>query len=346
MVDVVTGGSGFLGSHIVSLLLERGRRVRVLDIDPQASSPPGAELIRGSVTDPAAVAAAMRGARRVFHTAGNPNLWARRKDDFAAVNVGGTRIVLAEAARQRVERLVFTSSAAILFRPPGRHGGIRSPSLADMPGDYCRSKFLAEQEAFAAARAGVPVVIVSPTLPIGPGDRNLTPPTRMILDFINGATPAFMDVELNMIHVDDVALGHVRAAEVGIIGQRYVLAGGSHRLSDILHLLQDITGVPMPRLRVPYALALAAAAASEGVANYVTGKSPKASLAGVRLSRRSPALDLGRPATELGLKPIPLARALKEAIVWLVENGHVRRSLPGLPPRAACRPPPDDMRPL
>jgi dihydroflavonol-4-reductase len=335
MIDLVTGGSGFLGSHIVSVLLQQGRHVRVLDIDPGGSPAAGVELIKGSVTDPAAVAAAMRGARRVFHTAGNPNLWARRKDDFAAINFGGTKIVLAEAARQRVERLVFTSTAAILFRRPGRNGGIESLTLADMPGDYCRSKFLAEQEAFAAARAGTPVVIVSPTLPIGPGDRRLTPPTRMILDFINGATPAFLDFELNMIHVHDVALGHVRAAEVGLIGQRYVLAGGNRRLSDILQLVQEITGVAMPRLRVPYGLAFAAAAASEVVANYVTRQSPKASLAGVRLTRRPPALEMGRPGSELGLKPTPLAQALRELILWLVENGHVQRPLPGLRSRAA-----------
>jgi dihydroflavonol-4-reductase len=335
MVDLVTGGSGFLGSHIVGLLLQRGRQVRVLDIDPEGSFGAGVQLIRGSVTDPAAVAAAMSGVERVFHTAGNPNLWARRKEDFAAINFGGTRTVLAEAARQRVERLVFTSTAAILFRRPGRNGGSEPAALADMPGDYCRSKFLAEQEAFAAARAGMPVVIVSPTLPIGPGDRNLTPPTRMILDFINGATPAFMDFEMNMIHVRDVAFGHVRAAEVGVPGQRYVLAGDNRRLSEILLLIQDITGVRMPRLRVPYGLAFAAAAIGEIVADYLTRESPKASLAGVRLTRRPPALELGRPGSELGLKPTPLAQALTEAILWLVESGHVQRPLPGVRASAA-----------
>lgn len=344
MVDLVTGGGGFLGRHIVRLLLQRGRQVRVLDIDTGALSASGAELIEGSVTDPAAVAAAMSGVRRVFHTAGNPNLWARRKDAFREINFVGTKIVLAEAERQGVDRFVFTSTAAILFRKAGlfrragRNGSTVPLTLADMPGDYCRSKFLAEQEAFAAARAGMPVVIVSPTLPIGPGDRHLTPPTRMILDFVNGATPAFVDFELNMIHVHDVALGHVRAAEVGTPGQRYVLAGDTRRLSDILLLIQDITGVAMPRFRVPYGLAFAAAAVSEILADYLTGESPKASLAGVRLARRPTAFELGRPCSELGLALMPISQALTEAIAWLVARGHVRRFLPNLD--AAFPPPP------
>lgn len=330
MIDLVTGGSGFLGSHVVNLLLQRGRRVRVLDIDPDPPTAAGVDRITGSVRDPAVVAAAMQGVERVFHIAGNPHLWAPRKDDFTKVNLGGTRIILAEAARQRVERLVYTSTAAILFRKRDRTGSIIAPTLADMPGAYCRSKFLAEQEALAAAEAGMPVVIVNPTLPIGPGDRHLTPPTRMILDFINGATPAFMDCTLNMIHVEDVALGHLRAAEAGMIGQRYVLGGGTHRLVDILGLIQEITGVPMPRLRVPYAVALIAAAIGEAAADRMSGKPPRASREGVRLTRLPINADLGRPIVELGVTIRPLAQALMEAIRWLVEHGHVRRPLPAL----------------
>jgi dihydroflavonol-4-reductase len=345
MVDLVTGGGGFLGHHIVRLLLQRGRQVRVLDIDPSSSSVSGAEVIEGSVTDPAAVAAAMSGVRRVFHTAGNPNLWARRKEAFRETNFIGTKIVLAEAERQGIDRFVFTSTAAILFRKASRNGSPVFPSLADMPGHYCRSKFLAEQEAFAAARAGMPVMIVSPTLPIGPGDRRLTPPTRMILDFVNGTTPAFVDFELNMIHVHDVALGHVRAAEVGVPGQRYVLAGDTRRLSEILSLIQNISGVAMPRFRVPYGLAFAAAAVSEIVADYLTRKSPKASLAGVRLARRPPALELGRSGSELGLELTPLSQALTEAIAWLLAHGHVQRSLPNLRTNAAFPPPSGSARP-
>ena len=345
MVDLVTGGGGFLGRHIVKILLQSGRPVRVLDIDPGALSASGAEVIQGSVTDPAAVAAAMSGVRRVFHTAGNAHLWARRKEAFREINFVGTKIMLAEAERQRVDRFVFTSTAAILFRKVGRNGAVMPPTLADMPGDYCRSKFLAEQEAFAAARRGTPVVIVSPTLPIGPGDRRLTPPTRMILDFVNGATPAFVDFELNMIHVHDVAVGHVRAAEVGTCGQRYLLAGDTRRLSDILLLIQDITGVAMPRLRVPYGLAFAVAAVLEIVADYLTRKSPKASLAGVRIARRPAALELGRPFSALGLELTPISQALTEAIAWLVAHGHVRRSLPNLRTKMAFPPPSGPERP-
>lgn len=339
MVDLVTGGGGFIGRHIVDILVENGRPVRVLDIDPQSSRKCGVEIVAGSVTDPATVAAAMRGVRRVFHVAGNPHLWTRRKDDLVRVNHGGTKTVLAEAARQRVERFVLTSTAAILFRKPRSDGAGEAPTLADMPGRYCRSKFLAEQEALAAARAGMPVVIVNPTLPIGPGDRHLTPPTRMIRDFVNGDTPAFIDFELNMIHVHDVALGHVRAAEVGEPGQRYLLGGANRRLSDILSLIEEITGVAMPRRQVPYGLALAAAAVGEFIAGHVTGKSPKASLAGVRLTRRPPCVALARPLAELGLIPRPVEQALTEAILWLVENGRVRRRLPKLAAPAVPPPP-------
>jgi dihydroflavonol-4-reductase len=162
----------------------------------------------------------------------------------------------------------------------------------------------------------------------------------MILDFVNGATPAFVDFELNMIHVHDVALGHVRAAEVGMPGQRYVLAGDNRRLSDILLLVQEITGVAMPRFRVPYGLAFAAAAIGEIVADYLTRESPKASLAGVRLTRRPTAIELGRSGSELGLALTPLSQALTEAIAWLVERGHVQRPLPNLRANAAFPPSP------
>lgn len=335
MTDLVTGGGGFIGHHLVELLLKRGETVRVLDLEPglgaDRSLPPQVEVVVGSVTDDHAVREAMGGVRRVFHLAGNPNLWARRKDVFERVNHHGTRLLLAEAARQGVARFVHTSSGAILFRRPKRGNGGDRPTLSDMPGPYCRSKFLAEQEALAAARRGQPVVVVNPTLPMGPGDRRLTPPTRMIVDFINGDTPAFVDFELNVIDVRDVAAGHLLAAEIGQPGERYLLGSAcNHRLSEVLAVLEETTGVPMPRRRVPYILALAVAAVSETIADRFTGKSPKATLSGVRLTRRPPAVELVQPAHALGLKPRPLRETLCDAARWLAAAGHLRRPLPHL----------------
>lgn len=333
---LVTGGSGFIGSHLVRLLADRGRRVRNLDLTRSPECDARAEFVRGSVLDRGVVRELLTGVDTVFHLAGNPNLWAADKSSFYRTNLDGTRVVLEESARAGIRRLVYTSTESIL---KGHRGGERTPiderlerTVNDMPGPYCRSKFLAEQEALAAARRGLPVVVVNPTLPIGPGDYRRTPPTRMLIDFLNARTPAYYEFSLNMIDVRDVAEAHILAAERGRIGERYILGAENLRLSELLVLLQDLSGVRMPRTRIPYGVALAYAAISEFLADYVTRRPPRAPLTGVRLAGANMGFDSSKAVRELGLRPRPVRDALAAALVWLVELGFVRR---GTAPRVA-----------
>jgi dihydroflavonol-4-reductase len=334
-VSVVTGGAGFIGQHLVRLLLERGHDVRVVDLRDAPGLDGRARLVRGSILDAGLVRAALGGADYVFHLAANPDLWAPDKRTFTETNHRGTCIVLAEAERARPRRVVHCSTESILkgVRRGGR--ALADETLArsadDMPGPYCRSKFLAEREAVAAAGRGLPVVIVNPTLPVGPGDVRITPPTRMLLDFLNGAHAAYLDFEMNLVDVRDAALGHLLAAERGRVGERYILGGENVRLSRVLGLLSELTGLRMPRARVPYPLALAAAAISEFVADHVTHRPPRAPLTGVRLARSSMVFDCTRARRELGLSPRAIRQSLAEAVAWLHGEGRIRRPLPRVP---------------
>ena len=219
-ITLVTGGCGFIGQHLVRALVARGERVRVLDIDDANFDMPNVELVRGSITDPRAVRAALEGVHRLYHLAGIPDLWTANKDDFLAVNYHGTRVVMEDASQCDLDRIVYTPTESILKASGSRRTVLPTDEtveleLGDMPGPYCRSKFLAEREALSAARRGQLVVIVNPTLPVGPGDFRLTPATRIIVNFLNGRAAGYLECELNMIDVRDVALGHILAAEKG-----------------------------------------------------------------------------------------------------------------------------------
>jgi dihydroflavonol-4-reductase len=339
-LNLVTGGAGFIGRHLVRELCARGEAVRVLDLDGAALEP-GVEVIQGSILDAPRVAEAMRGVERVFHVAANPNLWARDKSEFYEVNTRGTEIVLAAARKAGAGRLVYTSTESILKGVRSRDGGPideqASLALADMPGPYCRSKFLAERLALAAAARGEPVVIVNPTLPIGPGDRRLTPPTRMLLGFLNGDYPAYLESEFNLVDVRDAALGHILAAEHGRVGERYILGGENVRLSQVLALLQELTGRPMPRLRVPKWLALGAAVASELIADRITKRPPKAPLTGVRLALTPMRFASAKAVAELGFRPRPVRQSLADGIAWFEAEGLLRPDRRGSCPTPSRR---------
>lgn len=329
---LVTGGAGFIGSHLVRLLLDRGHFVRVVDLLPSPGLDRRAEFVQGSILDAPLLHAAMAGVDQVFHLAANPHLWAPEKRNFLETNHRGTQVVLQAAAEAGVQRLVHTSTELVLVARRGnRDAAVIDETvrltLEDMLGPYCRSKYLAEQEAIEAASRGLPVVIVNPTLPIGPGDYQLTPPTKMILDFLNGTNPAYMDFHINFIDVQDVALGHILAADRGRVGERYILGGETMRLSYLLEVLHELTGLPMPRTRVPYLVALGVASVSEWIADHVSRKSPKASLAGVQIAGASVSFDLSKAMRELRLEPHPVRAALGAEIAWLYDQGYIRRPI-------------------
>jgi len=330
MTALVTGGAGFLGGHIVSALLARHEEVRVLDpAAPPERMPPHLIWQRGSILDADALAAAMAGAETVYHVAGLPHFWVKPRSLHNSVNHHGTLAVLKAAGAAKVKRLVHTSTEAVLM-PCGEESGIidhtTTPRLAQMPGPYTRAKLLAEQAAYQAAQEGLPVVIASPTALIGPGDKGLSPPTRMILDLLNGRYPAILESLINFADVRDVAKGMIAAAEQGVIGRRYILGGTSIYLSKFLVLLQKLSGLPMPRRAVPYWMALASARLTQGVAQ-LTGKPPAATPEAVRLTRFANDFSLTAAEHDLAYWPRPLAESLEDAIADLAARDLLTRPL-------------------
>lgn len=327
---LVTGGAGFIGKHLVHQLLDRGHSVRVLDIGKGTSLDPRAEFVHGSIMDRKLVQTAIKGIDQVFHLAANPDLWIPQKQEYQTINVDGTRIVLEEAAKAGVNRFIHTSTESILKGHRKETSGPVdeevSRTLQDMPGPYCRSKYLAEQEAKAAATYGLPVIIVNPTLPIGPGDFRVTPPTKMIIDFVCGNNPAYLDFEMNLVDVRDAALGHILAAERGQIGHRYILGGENLRLGQVLEILRELTGLPITKRRIPYGLALGYAAISEFVADTITRKPPKASLTGVRVAGASMLFNCSKAVNELGFPQSPVREAIAEGLACLQSQGKIKCS--------------------
>ena len=318
MKALVTGGCGFIGRHVVDALLAAGHEVAVLD-PAEGPLPPGAQHVRGSILDEALLKGAMAGRDWVFHLAALAHLWIPDKSAYGAVNVEGTRRVLGAAQAAGARRIVHTSTEAVLSATAvnGTVDGTRDPALQGQPGPYSRSKCEAELLALAAGRDGLPVVIASPTAPLGPGDGALTPPTQMLLDFLNARHPAYLDCLLNFADVRDVAAAHLLAAEKGAVGRRYLLAGEDLSLSALLARLAALTGRPMPRRRIPYWLAWATAAVSEPIADHLTHRAPAATLNGVRLVRRPLAYSARLAARDLGWRARPLEQTLRDTIADL-----------------------------
>jgi dihydroflavonol-4-reductase len=317
---LVTGGAGFIGSHLVRLLVSRGDCVRVLD-RPGAKTdhlPSNIDFVAADIRDRDAVRSAVRDCRVVYHLAANPQLWTRRRGDFHRVNYLGTVNVLTAALDAGAERVLHTSTESILTRSRQTAAIVEDQDVpsADVIGPYCRSKFLAERFAFHLARGGAPVVVVNPTLPVGPGDFGRSPPTQMMLDFCLGKRAAFLDAELNLMDARDIADGMVRAVERGRPGVRYLLGAENWSIRSVFDHLAKLTGLPEPRWRVPYPVALAAAYVSEWVADAVTGRIPAASVTGVKLTRRRMHFDATRSLRELGLTPRPVAESIAEAVAW------------------------------
>ena len=264
MTTLVTGATGFLGSHVARQLVTAGHSVRVLvrsTSNLEALDGLSAERVVGDLQDVISLGRAMKGARRVFHVAADYRLWTKNPNEIYETNVAGTRRLLEIAGQAGVERFVYTSTVATVAvsdDPAALPNEGTHAALNQMIGHYKRSKFMAELEAIKAAAAGVPVVIVNPTAPVGPGDWKPTPTGRIILDFLNGKMPAYVDTGLNLVAVEDAAAGHLLAAEKGRVGERYILGARNMTLKQILDALASITGRPGPRVRLPHAVALAA----------------------------------------------------------------------------------------
>lgn len=331
MRAMLTGATGFVGGNLLDLLLERSFELRCLVRDEEQARkilPVGeVELFQGDLRDPQAVERCARGCQVVFHTAADYRLWVPDPQNMYAINVGGTRNVLDAARMTKVQRVVHTSSVGALGIPDdGSPGTEETPvRLEDLVGPYKRSKFLSEQEALRAARDGLDVVVVNPSTPVGPKDRKPTPTGRIILDFLNRRMPAYVDTGLNLIHVRDVAEGHLLALERGRTGEKYILGNENLTLREIFQILAQISGLEAPRLRLPRWPILLLAYANHAISRWITGSEPRIPLDGVKMAAKRMFFDPSKAVRELGISQRPVRKALAEAVAWFRDQGYVRR---------------------
>lgn len=319
MKVLVTGGSGFIGHHLVSALAARGAELRVLDIRCPTQMIAEVEYIEGSVLDTGAVARAVSGVDQVYHLAGLPGMWMPDREDFYRVNCLGTETVLAAARKAHVRRFLHCSTESILFDYPGATGtAAGAPPAAAMPGAYTRSKALAEARAMQAAAEGFPVVIGTPTMPIGTHDSNLTPPSQMLRHFLDSRVQLYLDFIVNLVDVRDVAAGLILAMERGKVGGRYVFGGQSLRLRQILELVATISGRKHLAIPVPGKLAELSAGLLEFISDRITGRAPSGTAEGVRIAIYASDLSIDRARRELGYSPRPIEPTLRETIAFLL----------------------------
>lgn len=328
MQAFVTGATGFLGSHVARVLCEEGATLRLLvRATSNLKNLQGmkAETVTGDLRDPGFLEKAMAGCDTVFHVAADYRLWVRDPQEMYRSNVEGTRALLEAARRNNVRRLVYTSSVATIgFKRNGDLADEDSPvSLVDMIGHYKRSKFLAEQVALEAGRSGMHVVTVNPTTPVGEGDVKPTPTGRIVLDFLKRKFPAYVETGLNLVDVRECARGHVAALERGKPGQRYILGGENLSLKDILDKLAAITGLPSPRVKLPYIFAFATGVIDETITGRMLNKEPRATIDTVRMGKKMMFASSAKAERELGWKIVPVNDALRRAVEWFRANGYV-----------------------
>ena len=327
---LLTGATGFVGSAVARALIGAGFPVRALvrpgsprfhlgDVD--------LEFIEGDLRDAQSVSRAVKGARYAFHVAADYRLWARDPHEIFAANVDGTRNIMQAALRAGVERVVHTSSVATLgLRPDGTAADESNPlSEAQGIGAYKRSKIAAERLVEAMiAREGLPAVIVNPSTPVGPRDVKPTPTGRIIVEAACGRIPGFVDTGLNLVHVDDVAAGHLAALEHGVVGERYILGGANVTFADMLADIARLVGRKPPRLRIPRAAVMPIAYAAEALARF-TGREPFATVDGVRMAKHRMFFTAAKAERDLGHRPRPYIAGLEDAIHWFRENGYLDR---------------------
>jgi len=327
MLAFLTGATGFVGSHVARALAEQGAALRLL-VRPNSNKKNlddlKADLVTGDLRDPASLEKAIAGCDVVFHVAADYRLWVRDPDEMYRANVEGTRAILETARKNNVRRVVYTSSVATMgFTSNGQPADENSPvSLKNMIGPYKRSKFMAEQVAIEAARAGQDVVIVNPTTPVGERDIKPTPTGRIVIDFLKKKFPAYVDTGLNLVDVKECARGHIAALEKGRSGERYILGGENLTLKQILDKLAAITGLPSPKVRVPYILALATGVVDEIYTGRIRGREPRATIDAVRMGRKKMFASSAKAERELGWKILPVDDALRRAVTWFRDNSY------------------------
>jgi dihydroflavonol-4-reductase len=328
MQAFVTGATGFLGSHVARVLCEQGAGLRLLvRATSNLKNVQGlkAETVTGDLRDPASLEKAMGGCDTVFHVAADYRLWVRDPQEMYRSNVEGTRALLEAARKNGVRRVVYTSSVATIgFTNNGHIADEDSPvSLADMIGHYKRSKFMAEQVALEAGRSGMQVVTVNPTTPVGEGDVKPTPTGRIVLDFLKRKFPAYVETGLNLVDAHECARGHVAALEKGRSGERYILGGENLTLKQILDKLADITGLPSPKVKLPYIFAFATGVIDETITGRMLNKEPRATIDAVRMGKKMMFASSAKAERELGWRVLPVDDALSRAVAWFRTNAYV-----------------------
>jgi len=331
MTALVTGASGFVGSAVVRALIAREESVRVLvrpTSDRRNLADLGVEVAAGDLSEPATLVRALEGCRVLYHVAADYRLWTPRPDELYRTNVDGTVTLLRAAVDAGVERIVYTSSVATLGLNENRDPADETTpvTLADMVGHYKRSKYLAEEQVRLLVQdLDAPIVIVNPSTPVGPRDLKPTPTGRMVLDAAAGRMPAYVDTGLNIVHVDDVARGHLLACERGVVGERYILGGHNMPLRDILGAIANLMGRRGPRLSLPHDLVLPVAQVAELVAR-LTGREPFVTVDGVKLARKHMYFSSGKAERDLGYAARPAAAAFQDAIDWFHDQGYLGRA--------------------
>jgi dihydroflavonol-4-reductase len=327
MTTLVTGAAGFLGSHVTRQLVARGENVRVLmrpSSNNRAISDLSLEYVTGDLRDPASLDRAMNGAKRVFHVAADYRLWAKHPQDIYDSNVGGTKNLLAAAKNAGVEQLIYTSTVATIAVDRSELPNESTDSkLEEMVGHYKRSKWMAEQEVLKAAKEGLPVIVAMPTTPVGPWDWKPTPTGKIILDFLNGKMPGYVETGLNFVGVEECAAGHLLVSERGKIAERYLLGAENLTLKDLLDSLARITGLRAPGMKIPHGVALGVAYV-ETAFSRLMGKEPQIPVEGVKIAQHKMFVDCSRAQRELGFQSGSVAAALERAVRWYQANGYVK----------------------
>jgi dihydroflavonol-4-reductase len=327
MTTLVTGAAGFLGSHVTRQLVARGEEVRVLmraSSSNRAISDLPLEYVTGDLRDASSLERAMKGVQRVFHVAADYRLWAKRSQDIYDSNVGGTKNLLAAAKAAGVSQMIYTSTVAtIAVDRPKLPNEFTDSKLDEMIGHYKRSKWMAEQETLKAAKEGLPLIVAMPTTPVGPWDWKPTPTGKIILDFLNGKMPGYVETGLNFVGVEECAAGHLLVAERGKVGERYLLGAENLTLKEMLDTLAKITGLPAPGMKIPHGVALGVAYVESSLSRLV-GREPQIPVEGVKIAQHKMFVDCSRAQKELGFQPGPVAAALERAVRWYQVNGYVK----------------------